>query len=554
MTIEKVITHARELGESEVTEAGTPWVNAAGEELPDISRQVDRVGREIARWITQTRGNQPSLLNRVAYRAPEHPYVQMETAKGAVKNDDIVSGVVDVTEALMFQGIKWEAEDADDADIFNQMARDLNLDAFARQWHREDFTNSQAIVGLWWGYKDYAPREKKPKKGERKTPGPKRNRTKNVWCPIAYTFLDPHKVVPLRPGAFGQDRLAWLATDQEIETWMKLEDDPYLDPVMAEFMIGPADIDRDERRYLAGIGIDWRRLIELNPSRVFRITQTKMSYERFPDVRLRSVFPLLDLKQQLIEADRVTLVGAANYILLVRQGDKDNPATQPEIDNLRDNFKVVAKLPVVVGDHRLSIDIITPDQTNVLDSTKYETIDRRILNRCIGALQLGSSGRTETGGTTLLRGISRMLENRRHMMKRMLEEQIARRVFEHPANEGIFETECNLAFTPRNVQIDADSEITKAMLTLRTQKEISRETVLEYFGLDQAVEALRREFEEENFDDIFQTAVPFDSPENAPQITGGQGGRPAGGGDSPQSPQGQTGGRTSTGNPSTGGS
>jgi hypothetical protein len=71
-------------------------------------------------------------------------------------------------------------------------------------------------------------------------------------------------------------------------------------------------------------------------------------------VRLKSVFPLLDLKQQLMEADRVTLVGAANFILLVRQGTKEEPATQEEIDNLKENFKVVAKLPVVVGDHRLS--------------------------------------------------------------------------------------------------------------------------------------------------------------------------------------------------------
>jgi hypothetical protein len=87
-----------------------------------------------------------------------------------------------------------------------------------------------------------------------------------------------------------------------------------------------------------------------------------------------------------MEADRVTLVGAANYILLVRQGSKEDPAKQEEIDNLKENFQVVAKLPVIVGDHRLQIDIITPDQEYTLESAKYDTIDRRIMSRCLGAL------------------------------------------------------------------------------------------------------------------------------------------------------------------------
>ena len=95
---------------------------------------------------------------------------------------------------------------------------------------------------------------------------------------------------------------------------------------------------------------------------------------------------------------------------------------------------------------------------------------------------------------------------------------------------------------------------------LRTQREMSRETILEYFGLDQATEAQRMEIEEKKYDDIFKTVVPFSAnpqqdgnPNGAepPNVSGSRGGRPAGGGSSPNNstkPKPQT----ENGNPSTG--
>lgn len=524
----------------ETGDAGVPWINASGVESVDVQPYVDRVAREIANWVDRSRGgyNRPSLFNRAAYVAPENPYAQMSTARSAVENDDIVGGVCDVTEGLIFQGLKWESEDPLAADVFNQLAIDLNLDDLARQWHREDFIYSQSVVGVWWGRKTFTPRTK--------TDGGKRSKKKvTIACPVAWTFLDPTRVVPLQPGAFGEDRLAWHATKEEYASATALADGSLMDPLLREFTVGPVAVTSlYERVLIESWGMDPRRLLRLNPAAVFRMTRTKMTYERFPTVRLKSTFPLLDLKQQLIEADRVSLVGAANFILLVRQGTEKEPAKQEEIDNLKENFKVVAKLPVVIGDHRLQIDIITPDQEHVLETGKYDTLDRRILARCMGALTLGGSGQRNESTVTIARGIARLLETRRHMFKRTLEKEFARRIVDHPENAAMFDHEPNLVFTPRNVQLDTDDSVARSIMTLRTQKELSRESTLEYFGFDQSVEALRREFEKEEFDDIFGTIVPFSSPD---QGGAPDGGRPPGGGDSPQSVEGQSGGRTPSG-------
>lgn len=542
-------------------ETEVAWINAAGDQVEDgIRPYIDRVGRELANWVTSTRtASQPSIFNRSAYVAPENPYALMEVARNAVDNDDVIGGVCDVTEGLIFQGLKWEASDPEDADIFNQISRDLDLDQFARMWHREDFTYSQAVVGVWWGKRSYKLR------GKSET-GTRRKKTKDVTCPVALTLLDPRKVVPLKPGPFGQDRLAWSATREEYAAASSGVDGVMRDAVLDEFTLGPIQVGQAEATYLQGIGIDPKRLLALNPMSTFRIARTKAPYDRFVTPRLKSTFPLLDLKQQLMEADRVSLVGAANFILLVRQGDKDDPALPEELRNLQENFKVVAKLPVVIGDHRLNIDIITPDQEYVLAADKYDTLDRRILSRTLGALTIASSGQRNESTLTVARGVARQLENRRHMFKRVLERELARAIIEHPYNEGKFDDEPNLTFTPRNVQLDADAQITQAIQNLRNTGDLSRESTLEYFGFDQAVEALRREFEEESgFDDIFQTKVPFDSkdpgaeaPEDkrgvnggpeAPASSGARGGRPVGGGKSKQSPTAKP--RTPNGNAST---
>jgi hypothetical protein len=82
---------------------------------------------------------------------------------------------------------------------------------------------------------------------------------------------------------------------------------------------------------------------------------------------------MLDLKRQLMNADRASLIGAANYILLVRKGTDQRPAQQEEIDNLKENYNFIAKMPVIISDHRLEIDIIAPKIDLTLQSRRSTT-------------------------------------------------------------------------------------------------------------------------------------------------------------------------------------
>lgn len=526
---------------------------------PDLAAttQMRQLASQLSRWVDNARaaGRRTNMFDRGVYTPPNNPYDEMRAAWHAVKYDSVVSGVAEITEAVAFQGVKWEGQDADDADVFNQMSRDQNLDQVVRSMWREEFAIGQFVAAKMWGWKTYTVRGKTKK-------GNKRKKVYRVWCPTSIRILNSRKVVPVDHGPLGGSRLAWQAGPGEVGHYQAAVAGDVIDPLMVAFFDGeyrPRNM--DEAADLQGLGVDYNSLLLLDEDWVFRHTITKSDYERFADIRLKSCFHLLDMKNQLMASDRATLIGSANYILLVKKGDNDRPATPEEMANLVENYNVIAKMPVIISDHRLNIELIAPKIDLTLDGDKYETLNNQILSRLLGTLSIGGRGQRNETQVTLSSIVGRVMENRRHMLKRALEKEIARAVIDHPKNEGLFDSEPNLVYVPRNVSLDFNNALIQGLLSLRTQREISRETILEYFGLDQETEAQRMEIEEEFFDDIFQTQIPFAAPGAggapkggpngtpvAPGVSGGQGGRPAGGGAAKKSPAKQSKPKTAGGN------
>lgn len=550
-----------------------PVMNHSGLSIEELAE--DPGMRELAKgmgdWIANVRegarmytGNN-SMFDRGTYAPPDNPYDEMRTARKAVGTDDIVGGVAETTESFAFQGVKFESDNADDADVFNQIAASLDLDSVIRRMWRDEFTYSQTVVAAVWGWHNYTVRGRNPlpkkkeidefgnehwvidefdDQGKRKK-GVKRKKTYRVWAPTFLKTLDPTKVVPLDNGPLGEERLAWQATDYEIGYHNDVREGLVSDPLYSTFFEGKYTPGFDEANDLRSLGVDPDKLLLMNPRHVFRHTTTKPDYMRFPDIRLKTCFRLLDMKNQLLQADRASLVGAANYILLVRKGTADEPATSEEIANLKKNYSFIARMPVIISDHRLTIDIICPTLDLTLQQDRYDVIDTRLMARLLGTLSLGSRGQRNETNITISYAVARNMENRRHMLRRSIEHYIVQEIIKSPRNKELFEDTPSLVFTPSNVSLGYEQTLLQTMMSLRTQREISRETILEFVGLDQPTEAMRMENEADMYDDIFKTMIPFNSPENNPQNnagpngtpksseqTGTEGGRPKGGGES----------------------
>lgn len=530
---------------------------------------VQSLAREMSRWMDMGRSTRGSIFDRNVYQPPDNPYDIIRACRRALNEDDIIASVADGTEAIAFAGgLRWESPEPDDADVFNQISADVNLDNVIRVMWRENFAVDQFVCAKLWGWGEYTVRGTTTKGNQRK-------KRYKVWCPQRLVILNSEHIVPIGVGPLREDRLAWNASPTDLSNWDMADRGDVIDPLMLQFFTGLYRPDDVEQIQLSRWGVMTNQLLAINPAWVFRHAHTRPDYQKFPDFRLRSTFATLDLKRQLVASDRAALIGAANYILLIRKGNDNAPATQQEVTNLKEQYNFLAKLPVVISDHRLEIDIIAPKMDFVLKSEAYDHLDNSILVRALSAF-LPPKIRTLDAPTwhNLIAG---GIQSRRHMIKRTIEAEIAKAVVNHPKNAGLFASRPSLVFTPRNVSIGVDAASLSALLALRTQREISRDTILEYLGLDEATEAQRLEYEDEFYDDIFRTVIPFAAPgaggqaqpqdgqpaagqgetstpngtSEAPGVSGRRGGRPQGGGSSTQSPQSQARPKTSKGNPST---
>jgi hypothetical protein len=514
---------------SVINETDVPTERVMGE-----AARLNPLIASIAKWTAETQGTSArsrngGLLDRDRYVTPENIYEQMRLAHHAVENDDVVSGVLESTESLAFSKVSFYAEDEDEEDVYNQIAADIDLDSRLREMWRELFTTSQFYAAVWWHTKTYKVR------GRNTETGVKRKKEFTLRVPKAITLLDPLKIVPVGNPMFNQEKLAYIADRDEDSVFGEVMTGPRgTDPIIERLIVGKYEPDRKERSWLGELGVAPDRLYLLNPATVFRHSATRPQFQRFASVRMKSVFELLDQKQQLRQMDRAHLIGGTNFIVLITKGSDDHPAKPEEIRNLQDSVRVIARVPIMIGDHRLKVEIITPKLDSTLRPERYNTIDSRITGRLYQMFVLGnySAGSGNDDSAKLVKVIARGMESRRHMLRRTLEVAIFDPIFE---KNDTLETAPKLRYHPKNIALDFDPNWASFLLDLRAARELSRETLLSQMDMDQGDEAAMLQREAEKYDDIFMTQVPFTAPNGTP--SGGPGGPPgAPGGGPPNAP------------------
>ncbi len=515
-----------ERGVAVVSEVDPEEVSTALATSPQFQELLPTpVMRALATWAETTHSStrrQRGIFQRDKFVTPGKIYEQMAMAYDAL-DDDVVGNIADTSEAIAFQKISFEAEDKDQQNVWSQIGRDLDLDSWVRQAWRELFTVSQFYGVRWWGTKEYKVKGKREKRESRKA--------YEVIAPVALGFLDPTRVVPVKPDVFGNHQLAWIASDGELALWERTKEGLQDDEMVRSLFLGPYTPTKHEEKTFGNEDVPIDKLMLLNPLYVFSHSLTRSPFERWARVRMKSIFPILDLKHQLREMDRAFLLGGINFLVLVTRGTDQLPTTVNEVASTQAQIRAQARSPIIVSDHRINVEIITPDVQHVLSRDKWAVLDERLMMRLWGTYQLSSESSNKETSITLGRVIARGLSNRRHMLKRAIEREVIRPVIEHPVNvETGFNKDCKIEFAPRRMELDTDEALMTVLQELRDRGDISRETLLREFNFDQDLEARRREHEDERYKDVFEPVnVPFDSPNRTtPGGSGRTGGRPTG--------------------------
>lgn len=485
-------------------EAGTVWESIQGQH-PEVASLV--------RWSINTqggdggRGRRGSIFERDRFITPQTLFDQIRLAKDAAESDDIVSGVLETTESLAFTNMSFLSTDSDEEDVWNQLAGDLDLDSRLREMWRELFICSQFYACVWFGPKTFKVR------GETDKGNQKRKTFANLDVPLGLSILDPLKVVPVGTLLFNQEQLAYIA-DRSEEDLLRaaVANDQSVEPLARQIIMAEYEPSNAERRMLEEAGVPASSLFLLNPINVFRHTATRSQYQRFAGVRMKSVFALLDLKEQLRQMDRAHLIGGTNFIVLVKKGSDQQPAKPAEIANLQSQVRTVARVPVIVGDHRLSVEIVTPKTDTTLNPDRYNGLDARITARLYQMFMTGNfaAGAKNDDSIKLAKVVSRGMESRRHMLRRTLERRIIKATVDRNPS---LDTTPKLRFHPNRIDLTFDASLVQFLIDLRDRGDLSRETYLSEIAVDQADEALLREREKDRFDKVFKpTNVPFNGP------------------------------------------
>jgi hypothetical protein len=466
--------------------------------------------------------NPGNMLARQPFQTPRNVIEEIRLARSVADTDDDVKATIGSMLSIAFgEGMQNQHPDEKTVQLYNRIARDANLDMQLKEMYREYLiAGSFTTVTLF-----------KRSRLNFNPEGTDQRLAAQLSTPLI-GVIPAEDIRVISNDLFGQGELAYLPPDNALKSWL----DEYLgerttaarknqmrneNPVLAALFVERVEVPwNDTDMFTTG-----QVVYKLNPRMVSRTSMPHGAgaYARPP---LTANFALLEAKRLLNIMDYAILQGGTNYIVVAKQGSDQLPAQQPEIDNLVDQVRQASRSGVMVGDHRLSIEIITPDLKEVLNPTK-----RKLLGQKIGMALLRIPEQvTDDGGTqgavNEMEFASRTitadrLDVRRHVERWVYDETADR-------NPTTFTKGSPKLWFPRIILAGA-KDFYDSVKAARDRGDIPRAWSVEVLGFDYDAGVAQRKREKERGDDEVMTpgAVPFSSPGAGPPDAHG---RPPGSG------------------------
>jgi hypothetical protein len=467
--------------------------------------------------------NQGSLLARTEYRTPSNVIEEIKLARELAERDDDIASVMQSMIAVAFgDGMENFHEDERTLSIYNSAAMEMNLDRVLREYYREYLISYQVnSVGLFTRTSlEYT------------MAGSDRLRSDLIAWPYS-GVIHAENIRVIGNDMFGTGDLAYVPDNEAEREWL----DEYFNPdttparkaemgrkdrVMAAMFTGVYEVSQADMLSDADVLLCNGRLYKLNPRIVQRHTGAKGGW-KYPRPLLTRNFALLEAKRLLNLMDFALLQGGANFIVVAKKGTDQRPAQPAELQNLQQVVRRASRTGVIVGDHRLDFDVITPELKELLNPEKRKLIGRKLARGLLRLPELDEEGGSE--GTRLdAEFIARIIQNDRHEIKRHVERSIYREMAKR--NPRRINRGAPKLWFPKII-LQGSQYFNDLVLKLRDRGDIPRSWAVEAGGFDfEAGVQVRKREREANIDEVMAPAeVPFDSPNRGPQDNGP--GRPA---------------------------
>lgn len=474
--------------------------------------------------LTSYGGSEGGLLARSKFRTPTNVIEEVCLARDLAERDDDVAPSLNAMCSIAFGDGMAHTHPTDEVAIamFDELAANANLDAVWLELYREWLISAQVVTVSLFTRDDFhfVPE------------GADRQRQRSLVAPLI-GVLPAENVRVLGNDIFGTATLALKPATARQQLWLSEFFDPATtvarqaemrreDPVLAAMVVEklPAQ-DEFPTSWNADPDPNWETdLYRLNPRMVHRTTAAKGAWS-YPRPFLTRDFSLLEAKRLLNLMDYALLQGGCNFLVIAKKGTDLKPARQPEVDSLRQEIGRASRTGLIVGDHRLTVEIITPELGELLNPAKRNLLGRKLSNALLRVPEADEDAGGE-GMKARVEVIQRVLESDRRLLKRHIE----RHVYTEAArrNRNVADRPPKIWFP--KIILSGSQVFLDYSMKLRDRADISRQTAVGVAGFDWDTEVRRRRAEKPDDRVMTPPPVPFSSPNQGPQDN--QPGRPRG--------------------------
>lgn len=480
----------------------------------------------------QTYANQGSLLARSGYQVPDNVVEEIKLARDLADRDDDVAAAIGWCIAAAFEsGMENHHKDEETVGIFNAVCKHMDMDHVLTEFYREWLIAAQLNSLMLFTRTTL----------EYEVFGQEGARERSLAAPLV-GVLPSENIRVIGNDIFGTGVLAYVPESEALRKWLDEYWDPNTKParraamgredrVTAAMFVGVRQVEpfsRDAEDLPSPVD---GKLYLLNPRLVHRRTMAKGAC-KYPKPPLTRNFALLEAKRLLNIMDYALLQGGSNFVVVAKKGSDKAPARQAELNNLKQIVRQASRTGVIVGDHRLNFEILTPDLSSLLNPEKRRLIGRKL---AMALLRTPEHGTEEPGGEGMkaeMEMMARVITADRHALKRHIERYIYEEV--RKRNRSALPNGSPSIFFPK-VILQGTQFFTDYVLKLRDRGDIPRRWAVESAGFpfEAAIQQRKRELESDVDETMAPAAVPFSSPEMGPQDNndgrprGAQDGRPS---------------------------
>lgn len=464
------------------------------------------------------------LMNRTKFAVPKTVIEEIKLSRDlAERDDDVATTIGQMIGTAFGDGMENFHEEELTTTLFNGVAKKMNLDGLFAEMYREWLIAQQFTTAHIFSRESY---DYTPEGGDG------RSRKQYSLATPAVGILPAENIRLVGSDLFRTAQLAYDPSDNEaltkwLEEYFSDKTVPARkaelrreDPVSAALFLGVADYVETGTLFSSATA----KVYLLNPKMTARTSAAKGAWAH-PRPRLTRNFALLEAKRLLNLMDHALLQGGVNFIIVAKKGSDERPAKPAEIENLGRVVQRASRSGVIVGDHRLSFEVITPNLDALLSPAKRRLIGRKLAQGILNVPEHATEDPAQEGMKAELEFIARTINFDRRQIKRHVENYIYDEVASR--NKNVFKFGGPKLWFPKII-LQGTNYFTDFVLKLRDRGDIPRKWAVEAGGFDYEAGLAQRKREVERGDDetLMPAAVPFTNPTSGPQDNNS--GRPVG--------------------------